>query len=192
MNVNSKSTNLTPLLPFQELTVAHSRLPSKSSNPAARPVFDWLFWADAFVVSQKLSKESLGSKYARNFILSRANELAYRGRPKLSKSNSGSSDPIADFKEILVKLKEANFVNKHPALLHKILRKKLVRKTHKLQFVSKNEIRKESFDDVKDPTDLTDNQRKKSKQVNNQAEEAEGEFSELYDEMQLVSHISFR
>lgn len=90
-----------------------------------------------------------------------------------------------------MKLKEANFVNKHPALLHKILRKKLVKKAHKLQFKSKNEIRKESFDNVKHEIDLTDNQRKKSKQVNNQAEEAEGEFSELYDEMQLVSQISF-
>ena len=144
------------------------------------------------MVSQKLSKEHLGSKYARNFILLRANELAYRGRPKLSNSYSGSKDPFSDFKGLLDKLRDANFSNKHPVLLHKILHKKLAKKPHKLHFVSRNEICKESFADVNNDVDLTDNKRKKSQPPNNKAENTESEFSELYDEMQLVSRTGLR
>lgn len=89
----NSAANLHPYLggssPKKSHTVMHSRMPSKASQETIAPVFDCLFCADSFVVSNKLSKDSLSEKYSHPYIEMKAAEMYYLSRKKLSIPHSG-------------------------------------------------------------------------------------------------------
>ena len=133
-----------------------------------KPVFDCLFWADSYIVSQKLSIEGLTKKYAYDHIVQRSIELSLRSRGKLGKPHFGFLKSFSDLKNSL----KWNTQSQKPLLVKDIYKKR-------------KRVNAAKEKDMKFEEKLVNNE-DKVKKIEEKLQEETQEISEIYDEMSMV------
>ena len=185
-----RENDITPQVIEREKTVIHPSNKTNTTYPTVKPVFDWLFWADSFVVSQKLSFEQLSAKYAYRFIIQKANEMGLVSRKKLSSPDLVKLKPLSEFRKLTAELAPFS-KGKMPTLRYNLDRYKPKKVSMpKIGYIDLSPVKGEE-EGIEGKWGKTPKSSQKSNWIQTQNKSEvwivdDQEMSELYGEMSLV------